>query len=214
MIGIFAAIVLLSSCAWSANNYADPTSSYRACSVPFVKAIYDAGPWSVFTIQPIGDRSSVLVWSWHSEDNSKEFLESVISTRLAKGVDVALIRDNWRGLDDSMSAMVDIRKSGFGGIGIVAPFGENATEIKFGPSLNLGKTVVGYAQLQKGAKPYLGLGWYPKGISLDLTVGPNHTWWLRASRPFNHGKSSIIPELRLRGSEGEAHIGFGIGVAY
>ena len=215
MVSILAAIVLLSTTAlYGANNYADLTSSYRVCPVRYSKIIYDAGPWSAFTIQPIGKRSSGLVWSWHSEDNSKEFLETVISTRLTKGVDVGLIRDNWKGSDDTTSAMVDISKPGTGGIGIVAPFGENASEPMFGPSLNLGKSIVSYALIQRGAKPYLGLGWYLKSVSLDATVGPDHTWWFRVSHPFCHGKTTIIPELRLRGSEGESHIGLGVGMCY
>lgn len=212
--GILLVLIPVSNTVWAANNYADVTGSYRVCPIQFVKTIYDAGPWSVFAIQKIGDKSSGMIWSWHSEDNSKEFLETVLSTHVAQGVDAALIRDDWRGADDTTSAMIDVSKSDFGGIGVVVPFGENATAAKFGPSLNMGKNLVGYAQLQSGAKPYLGLGWYPKGANLDLTIGPDHSWWFRASRPFSHGKETIIPELRLRGSEGEVHIGFAIGVAY
>jgi hypothetical protein len=210
------AIVLfmsLASAANAANNYADATSSYRVCPIRYAKVIYDAGPWSAFTIQKIGDRSSILIWNWHSEDNSKEFLEGAISTTIAKGVDIGLVQDEWRGTEDNTYAMLDVSK-GWTGLGILMPVGKAGGTVKIGPRVNLGANFIGFASLCKSEKPYIGLGYYKGKTSLDVTVGPDRSWWFRASRPFAHGKETFVPELRLRGSEGEIHIGFGFGVSY
>lgn len=197
----------------AANNYADSTNCYRMYPIQYAKVIYDAGPWSAFTIQKIGDRSSALILNWHSEDNSKEFVEGAISTRIAKGVDIGLVRDEWRGTEDNTYAMLDISKS-WNGLGILMPVGEAGGTIKYGPRVDLGANFVGFASLCKSEKPYVGLGYYKGKTSLDITVGPDHSWWFRASHPFAHGKETFVPELRLRGSEGETHIGFGFGVLY
>jgi hypothetical protein len=210
---IFAAIVLLTitSAAFAANNFADLTSSYRVCPVRYVKAIYDAGPWSAFTIQKIGDRSSGLLWNWHSEDNSKEFIESVFSTKLAKGVDAAIIHDSWRGAEDHSFAMIDVSK-GWNGIGVLAPI--DGGKARLGPRVDLGGGFVGFATLGQELKPFYGLGYYKGKTSLDGTIGSSDSWWLRASCSITKGSKTYVPELRLRGAEGEAHIGFALGICY
>ena len=197
----------------AANNFADLTSSYRVCPSRFVKTIYDDGPWSAFTIQKIGDKSSALVWNWHSEDNSKEFLECSFSTEVAEGIDVGIVNDEWRGTEDNTYAVVDISK-GWNGLGIMAPMGEAGGKIKVGPRIDLGNGLVGFGTLCEGQKSFVGLGYYKGKTSLDITVGSDNAWWFRASRPFTNGSETFVPELRLRGSEGEFHIGFGLGLAY
>lgn len=195
-----------------ANNPADLTCSYRVCPVRFVKGIFDAGPWSAMAVQPIGDRSSGLLWSWNSEDGKTSFVEASVSTKLAPGVEIGFVHDDWHGGNkDNNSAMLDLSAKGFG-LGVLMPVGESGNEILLGPRVSAG-SFVGYATIVDGAKPLFGIGRYKNGLSLDLTAGKSQ-WWFRASRPICHGKTTIIPELRVRGSEEELHIGFGIGMCF
>ena len=204
--------LLLTALPVYAANVADVTSSYRVCLMRYVKISYDAGPWSALVTQKIGDRSSVSIWNWHSADDSQECVEGVISARLARGVEIGLVQDQWRGAEDNAFVMTDI-SSGRNGLGLLLPVGKAGGEMQIGPRIDLGSGLAGFASLRKGQKPYLGLGCY-RGVSLDLTVGANDSWWFRASRPFPHGNEIFVPELRLRKSEGEMHLGFGLGYAY
>lgn len=200
------------SAVFGANNPADLTCSYRVCPVRFVKGIYDAGPWSAMVVQPIGDRSSALLWSWNSEDGKTGLVEASVTTKLTDLVQVGFVHDDWHGADDNDSAMLDLSVKG-AGLGILVPVGEHTDKILLGPRASAGN-FTGYATIAESASPLFGLNWSKDRLSLDATVGSNDSWWFRASRPFCHGKETIIPELRLRGSKGETHIGFGVGMCY
>lgn len=198
-----AIVLLVSSPVWSA-NVADLTSDTRVCPIRYYKAVYDDGPNYLLGIQPIGENASLLAMNWNSQGFHTRQYEIALSVQISKGVQTALIADQFdiEGETTSkQSLMLDISKGKFG-LGVIAPLQDG--KVKFGPRLSVGN-VTGYMTVVEGSRPARGVSYFNKGLELDLAY-MGETWYFRASKSV--GK--FIPELRTRFTDEETYIGFGL----
>lgn len=194
------------TCQVHAANPADLTNLHR-WSGPFYKVANDDNDWFLSLTQPICGVAITYI-NWHSEEGHIQN-QFIFTKSVNDSLDIAFDTDSWDNCDykGKKDLTFDLHNND-DGIGLMIPLEKN-DQVALGLRKKL-KGLEFYSTFKNGGKPILGLSCTDSNNITYHAAICNKNKWFRCTKTINNWS----PELRVKWSDKDSALGFGIAYSY